>query len=190
MKAAVFIERDGILNETRVGGGRQMGPVTLQEYRPNREVLPLLYELKAAGLALFATTNQPGLSTGQQSRRELDAMHRLLGSVFPLDDILVCPHGEGDHCACRKPRPGLLIEAARARGLNLKRSFVVSDKWQDAEMAWGAGCTSILVNSPWLGIGHHDLVMPDLASVVEKILGLWQPKAGDASWLSGELAAA
>lgn len=172
MKRCVFIERDGILNEVRVGPKNQLTPLTLEEFKLKSTIKPLLGQLKEAGFVLVVTTNQPGLSRGYQSRRELDRMHDLLRRVLPIDDILVCPHDESDHCPCRKPRPGLLIEAAFKWHLNLDHSFVVSDKWQDAEAARAAGCTSLIVNSPWVGRVHHDLVLPDLDSVIAKILQL------------------
>jgi D-glycero-D-manno-heptose 1,7-bisphosphate phosphatase len=99
-------------------------------------------------------------------------MHDLLRRSFPLDDLMVCPHDETDHCPCRKPRPGLLIEAAFKWHLNLDHSFVISDKWQDAEAARTAGCTSVLLKSPWVGQVHHDFVLPDLKTITEKILRL------------------
>jgi D-glycero-D-manno-heptose 1,7-bisphosphate phosphatase len=154
---------------------QQIGPLVLGEFHPNREVAPLLNELKAAGLLLIVTTNQPALSRGELSRRELDRMHQLLRDTFPIDDILVCPHEEMDGCTCRKPKPGLLIEGAFKWRLDLSRSFVISDKWPDADAARRAGLTSLLLDSPWLGGGHHDFVLPDLSSLVGKILQLTTP---------------
>lgn len=176
MKQAVFIERDGVLNRARVERHHQVSPLTLEDFHIVEEVVPLLKKLKAAGLVLIATTNQPGISRGYQSRRELDRMHHLLRVKLPLDEIMVCPHDETDRCPCRKPKPGLLTEAAFHWSLNLDRSFVVSDKWQDAEAARTVGCTSLLIHSPWLGKVHRDLVLPDLAAVVEKILALKSAK--------------
>lgn len=172
MKQAVFIERDGILNQARVDRKYQASPLTMEEFEVNHAAVPLLKRLKAAGLLLIATTNQPGLSRGYQSRGELDRMHARLRSTFHLDDILVCPHDETDRCPCRKPKPGLLIEAGFKWHLNLDRSFVISDKWPDAEAARTAGCTSLMLRSPWLGNVHRDFVLPDLESIVEKILVL------------------
>jgi D-glycero-D-manno-heptose 1,7-bisphosphate phosphatase len=172
MKLGVFIERDGVLNRAKVERGHQVGPLTLEAFRINTEVAPLLQRLKQADLVLIATTNQPGLSRGYQSRSELDLMHRLLRRALPLDDILVCPHDESDGCPCRKPGAGLLREGAFNWHLNLDRSFVISDKWQDAEAAHQAGCISVMLDSPWLGTVHHDLVLPNLRAAVEKILQL------------------
>src|SRR5690349_14024096 len=172
MKRAVFIERDAILNEVRTGLKQQISPLTMEEFKVIDAAAPTLRKLKAAGFVLIATTNQPGLSRGYQSRRDLDRMHDVLRRTFPLDDIMVCPHDEADHCPCRKPRPGLLIEAAFKWHLNLDHSFVISNKWQDAEAARTAGCTSLLLKSPWVGQVHHDFVMRDIDAIVEKILTL------------------
>lgn len=168
----MFIERDGVLNAVRVENNHQISPLTLGEFRVKSGVLPLVHRLKEAGLVVIATTNQPGLSRGYQSRRELDCMHALLRRLLPLDDIFVCPHDETDDCPCRKPKPGLLIEAAFKWHLDLDRSFVISDKWQDAEAARIAGCTSLMLRSPWVRDEHHDFVLPDFASAVDKILQL------------------
>src|SRR5260221_13578532 len=107
MKLGVFIERDGVLNEVRIERHSQVGPLTADQFKVNMSALSPLKKLKAAGFVLIATSNQPGLSRGYQSRRELDFMHNLLRRTLPLDDILVCPHDENDDCPCRKPKPGL-----------------------------------------------------------------------------------
>jgi D-glycero-D-manno-heptose 1,7-bisphosphate phosphatase len=172
MKLGVFIERDGILNLVNVERQHQVLPLTLEELRPNLAAVPLLEKLRAAGFVLIATTNQPGLSRGYQIRRELDRMHDRIRTVFSLDDILVCPHDETDRCPCRKPKPGLLVEAAFKWHLDLDRSFVISDKWQDAEAARTAGCTSLLIQSPFVGKVHRDFVLPDLEAVIDKIFRL------------------
>ena len=170
MKTAIFIEREGILSASRIERQQQVMPRTLAEFHINENSAPALENLKAAGFLLIMTTNQPGISRGYLARRELDAMHDLLRRTFPLDDILVCPHDDADHCPCRKPQPGLLTEAAFKWHLDLERSFVISDKWQDAKAARAVGCTSMLLASPWSGAGHHDLVLGSVAAIAAKIL--------------------
>ncbi len=172
MKVGVFIERDGVLNKVRLERYHQVTPLTAIEFEVNLEITALLKKLKAAGLVLIATTNQSGLSHGQLSRRELDRMHETLRRTLPLDDIFVCPHAEEDRCPCRKPKPGLLIEAKFKWHLDLDRSFVISDKWQDAEAARAAGCTSLILRSPWMGSVHHDFLVPDFSAAVDKIVQL------------------
>ena len=172
MKTAIFIERDGILNLPRIERQHQVTPVTLEQFQVNQAAIPTLKDLKASGFILIVTTNQPGISRGTVSRRELDRMHDLLRRSFPIDEILVCPHDATDDCPCRKPQPGLLTEAAFKWHLDLERSFVISDKWQDAKAARTVGCTSMLLKSPWIGAGPHDFVMASLAAIVEKIVRL------------------
>ena len=172
MKRGIFIERDGVLNRTRVERQHQVSPLTVDQFRVNTAAAPLLLKLKEAGFVLIATTNQPGISRGYLSRNEVDMMHRILRRNLTLDDLFMCPHDETDDCPCRKPRSGLLKEAAFKWHVDLERSFVVSDKWQDAEAAHRVGCTSLMIESPWLGASHHDLVLPSFAAVVEKILQL------------------
>ncbi|HZQ47239.1 MAG TPA: HAD-IIIA family hydrolase [Verrucomicrobiae bacterium] len=172
MKNGIFIERDGILNLAIVNGQNQASPLTLEQFQINELAIPLLEELKTAGFVLIATTNQPGLSRGTLARRELDRMHAHLLKRFPLDDILVCPHDESDECPCRKPEPGLFTEASFKWQLDLERSFVISDKWQDARAARAVGCTSLLLQSPWIGPGHHDFVLASLGAIVAKIMRL------------------
>lgn len=172
MRSAIFFERDGILNDCRVERGQQLTPRTLEDFRVNVTACEPLQKLKNAGFLLLAITNQPGISRGYLSRRELDLMHIVLRKKMPLDDLLMCAHDEMDHCPCRKPSPGLIREAAFKHKLDLDRCFVVSDKWQDAQAAHNAGCTSILLDSPWIGKGHHDFVLPNLNAIVEKILWL------------------
>jgi D-glycero-D-manno-heptose 1,7-bisphosphate phosphatase len=172
MKQGVFLERDGILNLVKVERQHQVTPLTLEDFKINQEAVPVIKKLKAAGLVLIATTNQPGLSRGYQSRRELDRMHELLRKTFVLDEILVCPHDETDRCPCRKPKPGLLIEAGFKWHLDLDHSFVISDKWQDAEAARIAGCTSLLLKSNWVGTVHRDFVLPSISAIADKVLRL------------------
>jgi D-glycero-D-manno-heptose 1,7-bisphosphate phosphatase len=166
------MERDGILNLVRVERQQQVAPLGLEDFRVNAEAAPVLQRLKAAGFLLIATTNQPGLSLGGVPRRDLDRMHDLLRRQLPLDDIFVCPHAPADRCPCRKPNPGLFKEAAFKYHLDLERSFVVSDKWQDAAAAREIGAISLLLHSEWLGRGHHDFVLPDLPAIAGKILRL------------------
>ena len=172
MKLGVFIERDGILNKVRIDRQHQVSPLTLNEFKVNKDAVALLKKLKTAGLVVIVTTNQPGISRGYLPRRELDRMHDQLRHALPVDDIFLCPHDEADRCPCRKPKPGLLTEARFKWHLDLDRSFVVSDKWQDAEAARAAGCTSLLLESPWVGTVHHDFILPDFSAAVNKILQL------------------
>lgn len=175
MKAAIFLERDGVINEVGTVSGRQQIPVHVADFQVRKDVLKSLDKLKAAGFLVIVTTNQPGLSGGDLNRTELDMMHGMLLRALPIDDILMCPHAADDDCHCRKPEAGLFTEARFKWKLDMDLSFTISDKWQDAAAAHVAGCTSVLIESPYNGTGHHDFIVKNLTVAVDKILSLYTP---------------
>ena len=85
-------------------------------------------------------TNQPDVARGTQTREAVDAMHARLRAELPLDAIYACWHDDADACACRKPKPGMLVDAARDLGLDLAHSFMVGDRWRDTAAGLAAGC--------------------------------------------------
>jgi len=143
---AVFLDRDGVINRAFVRDGKPVPPPTLQELEVLPGVPEALRELKQHGYELLVVTNQPDVGRGKQSRQALDAMHKLLSDRLPIDDILVCTHSDADKCDCRKPLPGMLLEAARKHNVDLAASFMVGDRWRDIEAGYNAGCKTILID--------------------------------------------
>jgi len=174
MKSAIFLERDGILNDVEIRGHHQVTPARLEEFQLNKKAVQPLKKLKEAGFLLIATTNQPGISRGDLDRRELERMHDVLRKKLPLDAVYFCPYDESDESPCFKPATGLFREAAYEWGINLDHSFVVSDKWQDAKAAHNLGCYSVLLNSPWIGDVHHDFLCDTLDQICGRILEIQQ----------------
>ncbi|MBV9207110.1 MAG: HAD family hydrolase [Actinobacteria bacterium] len=142
-RPAVFLDRDGVLNEAFVRDGVPVPPRSLAEFRILPGVAGACAELRRAGFVLVVVTNQPDVARGRQTRAEVDRMHERLRSLVPLDEVCVCPHDDCDACACRKPRPGLLLDAAERLNLDLARSACVGDRWRDIEAALRAGVTAI-----------------------------------------------
>jgi D-sedoheptulose 7-phosphate isomerase len=145
-RRAVFLDRDGVINRAFVRDGKPFPPPTQQELEVLPGVPEALQELKSHGYELLVVTNQPDVGRGKQSRQTLDAMHQALRARLPLDDILVCCHTDKDECDCRKPMPGMLLEAARKHNIDLAASFMVGDRWRDIEAGYNAGCRTILID--------------------------------------------
>jgi len=143
---AVFLDRDGVLNVATVRDGRPYPPASVAELTILPGVAAALAELKRAGYVLVVVTNQPDVARGTQTRAAIDAIHTWLRAELPIDAIYCCVHDDADDCACRKPRPGLLLEAARELSLDLGSSFMVGDRWRDTEAGTAAGCRTAFVD--------------------------------------------
>ncbi len=146
MRRAVFLDRDGVINRAMVRNGRPYPPDTLEAL----EILPgvpnALQKLRAAGFLNIVVTNQPDVATGKQRREVIDAMHEQLFRELPLDAVKVCYHVEADNCSCRKPKPGMLLQAAAEFEIDLGNSFVVGDRWRDVAAAQAAGCQALFID--------------------------------------------
>ena len=159
-RPAVFLDRDGVLTEAFVRDGVPRPPRTLAEFRVLPGVTQACAALRQAGFVLVVVTNQPDIARGTQTRAEVEQMNERLRRLVPLDEVCVCPHDDADGCSCRKPRPGMLLDAADRLDLDLARSAGVGDRWRDVEAALRAGVTAIHVDR------HYDEPPPVGAHVV------------------------
>ena len=144
---AVFLDRDGVINETFVRQGKPYAPATLEEFNLLPRVETALARLQVAGYRLIVVTNQPDVVRGSVSRDEVEMIHSRLRQLLTIDDIRVCYHDDADGCACRKPAPGMLFAAAVEHDITLAASYMVGDRWRDVGAGQRAGCTTILVQS-------------------------------------------
>ncbi len=152
LRRAVFLDRDGVINREILRDGVPSSPRALDEFEVVPGVDEALDAFRAAGFVLIVVTNQPDLARGRMPRGVLDAMHRQLLARLPIDEVQVCPHDDADRCHCRKPRPGMLCDAAARWGIDLSRSIMVGDRWRDISAGRAAGCRTFLI-----GDGHGAL---------------------------------
>lgn len=140
MRRAVFLDRDGVINRSLVRDGKPFAPVDASEFDLLPGVASALLQLRGSGFLNIVVTNQPDLATGKQRREDLDALHSHLLAELAIDAIKVCGHVEADACACRKPKPGLLLAAAREFDIEMGQSYMVGDRWRDVAAGQLAGC--------------------------------------------------
>jgi D-glycero-D-manno-heptose 1,7-bisphosphate phosphatase len=142
-RATVFLDRDGVVNEAIVRDGRPLPPAAVDEVVIPTGVREACRLLSDAGLLLVLVTNQPDIARGTTSRQAVDAINGHLTHELNLDAAYVCPHDDSDACGCRKPAPGLLLDAAADLGVDLTRSVMVGDRWRDIEAGKRAGVTTV-----------------------------------------------
>jgi D-glycero-D-manno-heptose 1,7-bisphosphate phosphatase len=150
MKRAIFLDRDGVLNQAIVREGKPYPPDSVAELQlvPGIEDLE---RLKKLGFLLIVVTNQPDVARGKQSRAAVEGIHQFLGVRLPIDIFETCYHDDVDNCLCRKPKPGLLTQAADEYGIDLSGSYMVGDRWRDVDAGAAAGCRTI-----WIDYGYRE----------------------------------
>ena len=145
MKKAIFLDRDGVLNEAVVREGRPYPPSSLATTRIVRDAPRALAALRQAGYLLIVVTNQPDVARGLAQRDEVESINKYLQSTLDLDDVRTCFHDTPDGCQCRKPKPGALLGAALNHGIDLTRSWMIGDRWSDIEAGRLAGCQTVFL---------------------------------------------
>lgn len=146
LRPGVFLDRDGVINRVVIGADGVPHPPSSVE---DVELLPGVEDacdmLRAMGHVLVVVTNQPDVARGTQSRAAVEAINALVCDRLGIDHVCVCYHDDHDGCTCRKPQPGLIVEAARDLGIDLTASFMVGDRHRDIEAGKRAGCRTIFV---------------------------------------------
>lgn len=143
---AVFLDRDGVLNRAVVRNGKPYPPASAAELEVVPDGRAALQELREQGFKLLVATNQPDVAKGVTTRQAVEEIHHKLAETLPVDEFLVCYHQDTDRCACRKPKPGLLLDGARKYDVDLQKSFMIGDRWRDVEAGQAAGCRTVLID--------------------------------------------
>jgi D-glycero-D-manno-heptose 1,7-bisphosphate phosphatase len=158
---AVFLDRDGTICRDvpycRDPDQIELMPGAAQAVRA----------LNLMGFTVVLATNQSGIARGYFTSADLAKIHEklqseLAGGSAHLDGIFYCPHHPGDNCPCRKPQPGLLIDAAIQLDIDLKASYMIGDSLVDVQAGKNAGCRSVLVHTVGLQV---DGMLSDYSTV-------------------------
>jgi D-glycero-D-manno-heptose 1,7-bisphosphate phosphatase len=169
----IFLDRDGVLSGSLFRDGRPVAPTRSEEFVLLPGVPEALKTLKAAGYTLVVVTNQPDVATGSLHPAELDKMNSMMRAKLPLDAIKMCIHAEEAQCACRKPKPGMILDGARELSVDLRASYVIGDRWRNVDAGKAAGCRTILVGNGYREREiHPDWKVDSLAEAVRLILRL------------------
>jgi len=157
-RKAVFLDRDGVIAVPQFRDGRSFASRRLEDFRLYPDAPASLLKLKRAGFLLAVVTNQPDVGHGLIPRTEVDGMHALIRRDLPVDTIKACFHRQADECDCRKPKPGMILEAAEELGIDLEQSFMVGDRGSDVAAGRAAGCTTVFID---LGYAESVSDVPD-----------------------------
>jgi D-glycero-D-manno-heptose 1,7-bisphosphate phosphatase len=174
MQLAVFLDRDGVINKTKIRCGKPCPPVNISQLEIIPGVKQSLNALHDAGYLIIVITNQPDVSRGKALKVDVDLINDFLMKHLSIDEIRTCFHDDVDKCECRKPLPGNILNAAKKFDINLSQSFMVGDRWRDVEAGISAGCKTIFIDykynekqpSGW------DFKVSSLSEAADLILGI------------------
>lgn len=146
-RRAIFFDRDGVLNYRKVDGYI----TSPGELHLIPDAGPALLKARELGYVVIVVTNQRGIARGLMSLEDLALVHAHLKDELSriwgveLDGIYFCPHDRGEGCSCRKPSPGMLLEAAKEHNLDLSLSWMIGDAPSDITAGSKAGCRTAFV---------------------------------------------
>jgi D-glycero-D-manno-heptose 1,7-bisphosphate phosphatase len=154
---AIFLDRDGVLNKPVIINGKPYPPANINDLIIPNHLEKCLMELKKIGFLLIMITNQPDVSRGKTKIEDVEAINNYLKEKLNIDDVLCCYHDDNDNCDCRKPKPGMIFSAANKWKINLKKSFLIGDRWKDIESGKLARLKTFLIDYSY----NEKVVEPD-----------------------------
>ena len=146
MKKAIFLDRDGVLSKVLIKDKKSFAPTTLKNFKLFSYSATSVKQLKLAGFKVIVVTNQPDVGKKLLSKLTLNKMHNQLKKKTNVDKIYSCIHQQNENCLCRKPKPGMILKAARKYNIDLKKSFLIGDRASDIEAGRKAKCRTIFLN--------------------------------------------
>ena len=146
MKSAVFLDRDGVVNLAYTRSGKPYPPKDLSQLVILPDVKESVKKLTKYGFVIVVVTNQPDISNGNSNFEIVNELHKEISSLTGIENFYVCPHIDSDNCKCRKPKPGLLLKAAEDLNLDVKKSYMVGDRWRDVGAGQSAGCKNFFID--------------------------------------------
>lgn len=169
--AAVFLDRDGVLNETVMSDSISRPPADAESLVFFPEVGLSLKRLRERGYLLICVTNQPDVARGTRTAANVAEMNWAVKTGLKLDALYCCMHDNSDNCVCRKPKPGMLLAAAQEFNIDLTRSWMIGDRSTDVLAGIRAGCHTILLNRQQLeSTCNADFIAADLDEASQHIL--------------------
>ncbi len=169
MKKCVFFDRDGIVNESPGAGYVQRW----EDFHLLPDFVEVLRKVRSKGYEAVIVTNQRGVARGIVKKETVEEIHKNLRVELKekhnleLLDVLFCPHNIGE-CECRKPKPGMLLEAAKRHGIDLRASWMIGDGQGDVDAGKRASCRTIMVGGVATA-AQPDFKVKDMAELNEKI---------------------
>lgn len=161
-RVAVFLDRDGTINRSRIVNAKPYPPRDLSEFEFLPGAVDAIQQLHDNGFMTIIVTNQPDVGRGTQTRSVVESINSYISERCPIDDIRVCYDGDEASSLHYKPKPGMLLDAAADFDIDLSASFMVGDRWRDIGAGQAAGCKTILLKNQY---SEEMIYVPDIVVI-------------------------
>jgi D-glycero-D-manno-heptose 1,7-bisphosphate phosphatase len=150
MLPAIFLDRDGVLNEAKLVRGVPVPPAHIENVNILEGVKESIELLTGSGYTPVVISNQPDIARGKTTFDEVLEINNYISIKTGIKHFYFCPHDDVNQCECRKPKPGLILNAANELDLDLTASYLVGDRWRDiqAGQSLNLGCFFIDYSYP------------------------------------------
>ena len=174
MRAAAFLDRDGVVNLSVVINGIPHPPSNISEVQILPGVLEAVNLLIENNYLPVVISNQPDIARKKIEPSEVQLINEFIGKKTRISNFYVCPHDDDDHCYCRKPKPGLIETATEELGIDLLKSFIVGDRWRDIEAGQAAGLPAFFIDYSYKELSPNPpyVRVSSLLEAVTKRLGI------------------
>lgn len=160
MRPTLFLDRDGIINEIVMRGHIVGSPRTIGEFKLRQDFLDIVPALKAFDGYIFIVSNQPDIERGLMSNQTLAEMDHEILKYFQPTEIKYCTCSDGDHCRCKKPKPGMILELISKYELDKNECSIIGDSYKDIDAGFNAGIKTIFLKTDY---NQHTLSrLPDI----------------------------
>jgi D-glycero-D-manno-heptose 1,7-bisphosphate phosphatase len=171
-KPAVFLDRDGVINRSILVNGIPTAPSRFEDIEILSNIRECIKRLNLSNYIVVVITNQPDVARGLVSKNQIDIINNTICDLVGVKHSYVCYHDDSDNCTCRKPKPGNISKAASDLNIDLKKSYMVGDRWRDIHAGQLAGCKCFFINYQYPEIAPNKpyIEVKSLSDAVDLIL--------------------
>ncbi|MEQ9111069.1 MAG: HAD family hydrolase [Rhodospirillaceae bacterium] len=168
------MDRDGVVVRSEIRDNKPYAVRKLKDFRLLPGATKSIIQLKSLGFLIVVVTNQPDIENGLVPAAMVEEMHQKLRQKLAIDDIKLCPHNSHAFCSCRKPEPGMLLEAAGDHEIDISNSYMIGDRLSDVQAGLRAGCHCIFIDRRYAETKGREvgteLVATSLPDAVRKLI--------------------
>ncbi len=170
----IFLDRDGVINEPIILNKKPYPPHSKDDLVITASAKEAIKLLQKNHYEIIVVTNQPDVARGTTTEKSVHKINKEISDICGIKYFKVCFHDDSDNCSCRKPKPGMLIEASKEFNFNLKDTFIIGDRTKDIIAGQAAGCKTIFIDKEYNEVKPKkcDKIVSNLYQAVQHILSL------------------